>query len=199
MAKRKCTVSIFFTATVKSAERAAVEALTMPLGKKRKRMGFVGTPAWKKRKVDESSQSSCSLPCGQGSPELFNSNPSGQTSDSASGHHSASYRKIFGEDSDSEDDIEYEMDDTDHELDGESANEDSDATPTGFRLIDVEILTMAISHTQCEQCKDGRLSLTEDETQKAGLMTKPFTFSVINVRTVYIYPHQRSEPQGNVI
>ena len=50
------------------------------------------------------------------------------------------------------------MDDTDHELDGESANEDSDATPTGFRLIDVEILTMAISHTQCEQCKDGRLS-----------------------------------------
>lgn len=44
------------------------------------------------------------------------------------------------------DDVEYEMDDTDHELDGESANEDSDATPTGFRLIDVEILTMAISH-----------------------------------------------------
>ena len=30
------------------------------------------------------------------------------------------------------DDVEYEMDDTDHELDGESANEDSDATPTGF-------------------------------------------------------------------
>ena len=173
MAKRKCIVSIFFTATVKSAERATVETLTMSLGKKRKRMGFVGTPAWKKKKVDESSQSSCSSPCWQGSPELFNSNPSGQTSDSASGHYSASYRKIFGEDGDSEDDIEYEMDDIDHELDGESANEDSDATPTGFRLIDVEILTMAISHTQCEQCEDGRLSLTEDKTQKAGLMTSP--------------------------
>ena len=94
--------AFFFTATVKSAEKATVETLTMPLGKKRKRMGFVGTPAWKKRKVDESSQSSCSLPCWQGSPELFNSNPSGQTSDSASGHYSASYRKIFGEDGDSE-------------------------------------------------------------------------------------------------
>ena len=62
--------ALFFTATVKSAERATVETLTMPLGKKRKRMGFVGTLAWKKRKVDESSQSSCSLPCWQDSPEL---------------------------------------------------------------------------------------------------------------------------------
>ena len=29
---------------------------------------------------------------------------------------------------------------------GESANEDSDGTPTGFRLIDVELLRMVISH-----------------------------------------------------
>ena len=165
MAKRKCTVSIFLLVT-SSGKR---NALTMPLGKKRKRMGFVGTPSWKKRKVGESSQSS-SLQCGQGTPELFNSNPSGQTSDSAD-HYSASYKKIFGEDSDSEDSSEYAMDDTDHELDGESANKDSDATPTGFRLIDVELLTMAISHTRCERSIDGRLSLTEDETQKAGLMT----------------------------
>ena len=93
--QNKSALSAFFTAAFRSAKRATVEALTMPLGKKRKQMGFIGTPAWKKRKVDESSQSSCSLPCGQGTPELFNSNPSGQTSDSASVHYSASYRKIL--------------------------------------------------------------------------------------------------------
>ena len=70
----------------------------MPLSKKRKHMGFVGTPAWKKRKVGENSSSASSLLCGQGTPELFNSNPeSEQTSDSASGQYSASYRKIFGD------------------------------------------------------------------------------------------------------
>ena len=112
-----------FLLVTSSGKRATVEALTMPLGKKRKRMGFVGTPSWKKRKVGESSQSSlqCVRACVQGTPELFNSNPSGQTSDSAD-HYSASYKKILGEDSDSEDDSEYAMDDTDHELDGESAN-----------------------------------------------------------------------------
>ena len=74
-------------------------------------------------------------------------------------------------DGDSEDDCECEMEDTDHELDREANDKDSDAVPTGFRLVDVELLTMAISHTRCKECKDGKLSLTEDETQRAGLMT----------------------------
>lgn len=145
-------------------------------------MGFVGTPAWKKRKVGESS-SSCtssqiSLPCGQGSPELFNSHPSDQTSDSASTSHvpSASYRKIYGDNSenegDFEDDFEGDISGTDHELsDNETGDKDSDADPTGFRLIDMEFLAKAISHTRCEECKSGKLSLTEDETQRAGLMS----------------------------
>lgn len=136
----------------------------MPLGKKRKRVGFVGTPAWKKRKVGKSSSSTSSVPCGQGSLELFSSNQSEQTSDSCS----ASYRKIFGDeemDSGSKDDSDHEMEGSSHELDRGANDKDSYASPTGFRLVDVELLTMAISHTRCEKCKDGKVSLTEDETQ----------------------------------
>ena len=57
MAKRKCTVSIFYCYIVASKCKTGgtEEDLTMPLGKKRKRIGFVGIPAWKKRKVGESS------------------------------------------------------------------------------------------------------------------------------------------------
>ena len=101
-----------------------------------------------------------------GSLELFNSNQSEQTSHNCS----ASYRKIYGYEeinSDSEDELE----DSDHELDCGANNKDSDASPTGFMLADVGHLTMAISHTRCEQCKDDKLSLTEGETQRAGLMT----------------------------
>ena len=83
--------------------------------------------------------------------------PSGDSAD----HYGAFYKKIFGEDSDSKDDSEYVMDDINHELDGESANKDSDATSTSFQLINVELPTMAISHIRY---KDGRLSLTEDKT-----------------------------------
>ena len=75
-------------------------------------------------------------------PELFNSKQN-KLATLLSGQYSASYRKIFGDeemDSDSEDDSEHEMEDSDHELDGDPANDkDSDATPTGFRLLDVEL------------------------------------------------------------
>ena len=101
-----------------------------------------------------------------------------------------------GEDSDSEDDSEYEMDDTDQELDGESGNKDSDATPTGFRLIDVELLTMAISHTRCEQCKEGRLSLTENETQKAGLMTSLYISCNKCKNMIHLPTSKKRTPRG---
>ena len=70
------------------AKEALKGNFTMPLGKKRKRTGFVGTPAWKKWKDGESSSTS-SVPCGQGTPELFNSNASEQTSDSCSASYSS--------------------------------------------------------------------------------------------------------------
>ena len=92
------------------------------------------------------SSSTSSVPCGQGTPELFNSNTSEQTSDSCS----VSYKKIFGDeemDSDSDDDFDHEMEDSDHELECGASNKDSDASPNSFRLVDVELLTMAISHT----------------------------------------------------
>ena len=128
----------------------------MPLSRKRKRMGFLGTPSWKKKKVGENSSSSSSIPR---TPELFNSNQSEETSDSASAQpaHSVSYRKIYGaEGSDSEED---DLESTDHELDCEGESKVSDADPTGFRLIDMELLTTAISHTICEQCKCGKQAL----------------------------------------
>ena len=96
----------------------------------------------------------------------------------------------------SEDDSEYEMDDTDHELDGESGNKDSDATPTGFRLIDVELLTMAISHTRCAQCKEGKLSLTEDETQKAGLMTSLYIQCNKCKNMIHLPTSKKRTPRG---
>lgn len=52
----------------------------------------------------------------------------------------------------------------------------------------MELLTAVISHTRCEQCKDGKLSLTEDESIKAGLMTSLYIQSndckyMLNVAT----------------
>ena len=181
----------------------------MPRTGKRKRMGFVGTPAWKKRKVGESS-SSCtssqiSLPCGQGTPELFNSNQSEETSDSAStSAHvpSASYRKIYGakggdsDDSENEDDFEGDVSGTDHELDNETEDKDSDANPIGYRIIDMEFLTMAISHTRCEQCKSGKLSLTEDETQRAGLMSSLYIQCNDCKHMIHVPTSKKRVPRG---
>ena len=47
-------------------------------------------------------------------------------------------------------------------------DKDSDANPIGYRIIDIEFLTMAISHTQCEQCKSGKL---RRRNSKACLMS----------------------------
>ena len=60
-------------------------------------------------------------------------------------------------DSESEDISEGEMEDSDQELDRRASGEDSDASPTGFRLVDVKLLTVAISHTRFERCKDDKL------------------------------------------
>ena len=88
------------------------------------------------------------------------------------------------------------MEDTDHELDREANYKDSDATPTGFRLVDVELLTMAISHTRCEECKDGKLSLTEDETQRAGLMTSFYIQCDKCKHMIHLSSSKKQTPRG---